>query len=189
MVNLVPSHGGLSCGQPAAAESTFVNGPVTPTVTVSSTPGWFIFPSTATRTHSLFPRLSPSWPPSPIGNPARGIGTPPLPADCGDSGPVPSVCGLFPAPSVCGLVPVPPVWGLAVSPEVDELEVVVLVVGFAPQPTSSRTTAHAKALEDKIRSRPIVTPLDETDFHPHPTPIPRRRQPLRLCDALKLLVR
>src|SRR5215471_21553691 len=113
MVNLVPSHGGLSCGQPAAAESTFVNGPVTPTVTVSSTPGWFIFPSTATRTHSLFPRLSPSGLPSPIGNPARDTETPPLPADCGDSGPVPSVLGLVPAPSVWGPVPSGPplVWG------------------------------------------------------------------------------
>jgi hypothetical protein len=150
-LNWEPTHGGgcSSAGaaaQPAVVKSVIVNGEAATTlVTVTVIPAG-ICPSQSASTHSAVSlSFSASGVVVPIGNPARDIETPPplpppSPADCGDSGPEPSIDGV------------------AVKPILGELEFVPALVACPLQPTSSRTNRPASWLKHRIRGGLKVTP-------------------------------
>lgn len=158
-VNWECRHGGwasFAAAQPALVKSVTANGAAgTTPVTVKVTPEG-ICASQVTLTHSAEPLAF--WASAlvpPIGNPAREIATPPpppLPTDCGDSGPEPSTAGLDDSG------PEPSTAGVAVKPALAELECAPADAAGPPQPASSRTNRPASGPKRKTRGEFTVTP-------------------------------
>jgi hypothetical protein len=134
----------LAAAQPAVVRSTTVNGgAATTSVTFSVIPEGSC-PSQPALMHSAEPLAFPaSGLVLPIGNPGRDIETPPpppLPDDCDDGGPVPTI----------GVV--------AVNPILVGLDFTPVTAACPPQLASSRTNRPASELKRRVRGRLKVTP-------------------------------